>query len=930
MDENEKTKDSTKKAAQTAANMYAGPIAGQAVDALSKTKLGDAVLAKGAESLKRNNPQLAKALNKANDTGALDAATAISGSGASGAPSSSGSAPASSGTSPSSSMGLGSGGALASKSKGLFGSSSSDTSSSESDSSLKTTGDKVKKIKKWLPILGPIIGWFLIILIGVCGIIAFVVGPADTVIQFFRDKWEDLKTLVGYKSEEDWELEYYKRLEEVQDELNYKYGVCIDVNLITATLTVDMGTDELVEDGHPEENEDETGVEVESKYDYKKMIKQVELLGTMQIKRKLYGLDQKVAEKNKDKVHESTRDGLPVTVSIPAGKDYCREEEEEPSEYALLSDEDPYLDVDPDERIKKDFNLSDAKYLSELRDKVRYFAERFKGTPVRNSKNARYVAANDIQPGIFKFFAKKSNEEKNIQYTFYVPAYIYEPHYDQNSRIDGYIKKCELDLPQSSNDFAELDIGSLNDYENNVYYWNLIDNFIEEYYADYLPHTHGDEDVVELEEGWISTESEAYQKIKNIAEDIYLLYNEMGPNQTCESSQYICRSDEGADYYGGGELGTISDSEVLSRVSPIAIEEMERTGVDASITLAQFTLESAWGKSGLSTKYSNYFGMTSGCINSNTYPPSGYVGKVLKPGEDFNTCSGNAFWDGTVVAMCNKNGGDCQWYRVYDSLENSVRDHTRLLVEKYGCNSGDYVEQITCIQSHGYATDEGYVNKIINQVRAYNMDEYDIAQFDGTIEDIDGILYDNQLCYYGSSGALGEAGPYDNWKQFNPPWADIKIANGMYCKGKNGGPPCYPKTVHYIGCAATSVAIQIARSGVSTNISNFNPGTFVEAMKSVGGFSSGGDISWSAVSKIAPGFHYEKDIRSPLTPNQIGDYISQGYYVVLNVKNGGHFVAVTSVEGNKILMDDPGSYGTEVGAQYGLGSITGARLFRAY
>lgn len=552
MDENEKTKDSTKKAAQTAANMYAGPIAGQAVDALSKTKLGDAVLAKGAESLKRNNPQLAKALNKANDTGALDAATAISGSGASGAPSSSGSAPASSGTSPSSSMRLGSGGALASKSKGLFGSSSSDSSSSESDSSLKTTGDKVKKIKKWLPILGPIIGWFLIILICLIVIIGFILGPADTVIQFFRDKWDDLKTLVGYKDDEQWETLYYQKLDEVQEKYNEKFGVCIDVNLITATLTVDMGTDKYVEKGQIEiaGGEEEAELE-ENKPNYRKMIKQIELLANMQIKRQVYALDENVHRENANSKIEN---------------DYCKEESSI-YQFPKYSAEDESTaetlgEAGISERAK-DFILD--KNGRRTVSSIKRFLLNLGEIPVRDSTSGRKIAQNDLKPGIFKFISKKANEERNIEYLFYVPAY------SEEKQEDGTIKTvCNIEsLPEdeTGHDFAVRDIGNLNNMENNVYYWNLMDSFIVEYYADYLPPK-GDNEV-------ISTSDPRYQKIKNIIEDIYLLYNEMGESHVCETVfEKLCDYEVGVGKVGeDGETG-LNDIQPMS-LSNVSVELLE-------------------------------------------------------------------------------------------------------------------------------------------------------------------------------------------------------------------------------------------------------------------------------------------------------------------------------------------------------------------
>ena len=52
--------------------------------------------------------------------------------------------------------------------------------------------------------------------------------------------------------------------------------------------------------------------------------------------------------------------------------------------------------------------------------------------------------------------------------------------------------------------------------------------------------------------------------------------------------------------------------EYIKKYSPIAVSEMKRTGVPASITLAQGLLESGAGNSRLATKANNHFGIRIG------------------------------------------------------------------------------------------------------------------------------------------------------------------------------------------------------------------------------------------------------------------------------------------------------------------------------
>lgn len=866
----ESSKEATKTAAKGAANAYLGPMGGKAVDALSKTKLGDAVLTKGAKALEKS-PMGKQMAQMADKSGALNAANQAMDAKSGG----SGQAPTSSGSAPSSSMNLEDGTSNPKNSKSnFFNKSSSDKT--DGNANLDGEVDATTKLanfasKHKFKIIAVILSFFLISFI-ILIIGSAVISPANTVIEFFRDSWDKMVTFVtGDESTQKWEYEYYEKLGEVQDTLSKKYGVCIDINLITATLTVDVANDHYIDEGKEEaDSQAQGGSELTlDAHDYKKMIQQIETLGNMQIRRTVYGLDK--------------RDE--ITSGEFAGK-HCKEESDEKT--VTSADGENPLDV---------FVYSE-NFVSDLYNKIKAFAV---GEIVRDSVNSRKVASNDLQNNMLKFFTRKANEEKNIEYKLYTPAFSEENILDANNNVIGVKKVCYDDVPRDSSghDFAKLDIGSLNDMENNVYYWNLMDSFIADYYEDYLPKISGP-----VEEG-----SEAYEKIKNIISDIYLLYHEMGPNQTCESTSYICRNDEGSDYYGGGETSLKRD-EFIDKIAPIAIEEMERTGVMASITIAQAAVESNNGGSGLSSKYSNYYGMTAGSCAPKTNP-SGFAGTVYASGEGDNKCQGNAFWNGSVVAMCNSSGQDCQWYRVYDSFQNSTRDHSRLISESYGCTQSNYTEQLSCIINSGYASASNYEKTISSVINTYNLTQYDIGNFDGTIDPITDPQYTNAIC-----NELGAStGDWANWKQYDPKWKSV---------------PLGPSTVGAIGCAMTSVAIQIARSGVSTTLgADFNPGTFAQALTQVGGFDSRGNIDWSSVTKIAPSFHWTGTrVYGSVSPSTIDSLIQQGYYVILNVKNGRHWVAVDRVEGNKIYMFDPGSGGTEVGQTYGLSSVVGYTTYR--
>lgn len=809
-EEQDASKKALKTGAKAAANAYLGPAGGKAVDLASKTKLGDNILNKGAESINKKAPKIGKIANAANKSGALDAADkavdATSGGvdslGKDGLPPEEG---------------------LIDKSNNIDGNIIGDNNeitdnedddtpfnnffdtfnySPQNNSDNNTNNSLEKFIKKHKFKLILIISSVFLLIIIIVIIISAIYSVGDVFTNFINGI-ENFFT----EDQQELEKEYYEDLKQAQTDIHNKYGICIDANLITAALTINKSFDESLDESKDEVEDEIDGEEAETVY-YKQMKKQIKLLANMQIMTNKYEKSSECAD------NEST---------------------------TLITEGD------------------------------------------KDSSTKELIASHD-DDSIFEFFKKKSNKEKNYIYYKYTPACQITTV--GNTTVKSY--PTNFNLPE---DTKEISIGDLSTMEDSVFYWNLVNSFIPDYYADYLPES----------------EPKKTEAIKKIAEDIYLLYQDMGPSQSCSMDyNFICRSDEGSNYYSGTTgNATASRTEFMNNISPVAISEMTRTGVYASVTMAQAALESANGGSGLSTKYANYYGMTAGTCAPKA-APSGVSGTVYRSGEGGNTCSGNSFWDGTVVAMCNSSGKDCQWYRVYDSFENSTRDHSRLLSDKYNCNVyGSNSEQLQCIKDHGYATDPNYVSKILNVIKTYNLSQYDIGTWDGTTTSYDSPTYNNKICYNGGST---NSGTFTSWKQYDSQWSNVRLGN---------------KTVGAIGCAMTSVAIQIMRSGSPLSIEEFNPGTFAQALTKAGGFDAAGNITWSAVERIAPNFKFVDRVNHRPSLQELNNLVSQGYYVILNVKYGRHWIAIDSVDvaNNKIYMFDPGSPGTEVGETYGLNSI---------
>lgn len=140
-----------------------------------------------------------------------------------------------------------------------------------------------------------------------------------------------------------------------------------------------------------------------------------------------------------------------------------------------------------------------------------------------------------------------------------------------------------------------------------------------------------------------------------------------------------------------------SAKEFINQWSSIAKEHQTKYGIPASITLAQGGLESAWGKSGLATKYNNYFGIT-------------------------------GQYKGNSVNL-RDSGGSMLNFRVYPTPEESYEDHAQLLKRKYTpkTSAPTYIEWANTLQQNGYATNPSYADSLIKTIEKFGLNDYDSA-----------------------------------------------------------------------------------------------------------------------------------------------------------------------------------------------------------
>lgn len=139
--------------------------------------------------------------------------------------------------------------------------------------------------------------------------------------------------------------------------------------------------------------------------------------------------------------------------------------------------------------------------------------------------------------------------------------------------------------------------------------------------------------------------------------------------------------------------------EYIRKYSRTAVSEMYRSGIPASITLAQGLLESGAGKSRLAVEGNNHFGIK--CHN----------------------------WTGKKIYEDDDRRHEC--FRKYGSAEDSYRDHSDFLRYKdrykflFDLDPTDYRGWAYGLKKAGYATDPNYPKKLIKLIEDYKLYEYD-------------------------------------------------------------------------------------------------------------------------------------------------------------------------------------------------------------
>jgi len=148
----------------------------------------------------------------------------------------------------------------------------------------------------------------------------------------------------------------------------------------------------------------------------------------------------------------------------------------------------------------------------------------------------------------------------------------------------------------------------------------------------------------------------------------------------------------------------------IAQYKAIAMKEMKRTGVPASITLAQAILESNSGESNLAKNHNNHFGIK---------------------------CKSD--WTGAKAYQDDDAKQEC--FRAYETAEVSFKDHSNFLknrpnyVDLFLLDPVDDTAWAYGLKKAGYATAADYPKKLLKIIDDYELAQYNFPELENEVEE---------------------------------------------------------------------------------------------------------------------------------------------------------------------------------------------------
>lgn len=160
----------------------------------------------------------------------------------------------------------------------------------------------------------------------------------------------------------------------------------------------------------------------------------------------------------------------------------------------------------------------------------------------------------------------------------------------------------------------------------------------------------------------------------------------------------------------------MTNNEFIEKIADCVDKYAYLYGIEVhSPIIAQAILESGWGKSGLASKYHNYFGLKCG---------SSWKGKSV------NMATKEEYKVGTLTNIRDN-------FRVYDSMEAGVKGYFEFINTKRYANLKGVTspeEYVKRIKEDGYATSSTYVDNIMRVIRDNKLTRFDRKKAGGKMK----------------------------------------------------------------------------------------------------------------------------------------------------------------------------------------------------
>lgn len=241
-------------------------------------------------------------------------------------------------------------------------------------------------------------------------------------------------------------------------------------------------------------------------------------------------------------------------------------------------------------------------------------------------------------------------------------------------------------------------------------------------------------------------------------------------------------------------FASLSESAAVAKAGPLFTADQKKSGILASVSLAQFILESGYGKSELAQKANNCFGMKTS-LSGNSWSGSTWDGK-----SKYTKKTQEEYTKGVKTTITAD-------FRKYPCIEDSISDHSVYLLGakngsslRYnglkGCT--DYKKAAQIIKDGGYATSSTYVTNLCNIIEKWKLTQYDVKQDSETVSAypavpfivrviIDDLNYRSEPSMNGKVNGQTGIGAFtitevkDGWGRLKSGAGWIWLGNSSYC-----------------------------------------------------------------------------------------------------------------------------------------------------